>query len=132
MDLSEIIKLRRKELNLTLKDIADKMGVAEATVQRYESGNIKNLRHNRIGKLAEVLDLDPAILMGWSRYISLENSTNFPDSEIAHTKLIGYFDELNTDGQERVLEYAEGLASGGKYKKGTVSAKNDGKGERVS
>lgn len=41
------------------------MGVSEATVQRWESGNIKNIRQERISKLAEVLHVTPASLMGW-------------------------------------------------------------------
>lgn len=65
MSLSEIIKRRRKELGYTLKDIADAMGVSEATVQRYESGNIKSLRHKNLSKLSEVLHVSPAQLMGW-------------------------------------------------------------------
>ena len=45
--LSSILKQRRKELGLTLAQIADMMGVAEATVQRWESGNIKTVRHEK-------------------------------------------------------------------------------------
>ena len=40
MELKDIIKLRRKELNLNLLDIAKACNVSEATVSRWESGNI--------------------------------------------------------------------------------------------
>lgn len=63
--LSTVLKRRREELGLTLAQIADEVGVAEATVQRWESGNIKTLRHGRIDKLAEILKVHPATLMGW-------------------------------------------------------------------
>jgi transcriptional regulator with XRE-family HTH domain len=63
--LPEALRRRRKELGLTLSQIADQMGVTEATVQRWESGNIKTIRHEKIAKLAEVLDVNPATLMGW-------------------------------------------------------------------
>ena len=72
--LSSVLKRRRKELGLTLYQIADAMGVAEATVQRWESGNIKTIRHDKIGKLADLLQVSPAMLMGW------ENSTSLPDN----------------------------------------------------
>lgn len=65
-ELSAILKKRRKELGLTLAQIADEMGVAEATVQRWESGNIKTIRHEKIGKLADLLKVTPAALMGWN------------------------------------------------------------------
>ena len=66
MSLSQILKSRRTRLGYTLLDVAKRMGVTEATVQRWESGNIKNLPHKRIVKLAEVLEISPTELMGWN------------------------------------------------------------------
>lgn len=63
--LSDVLKQRRKELGLTLAQVADAMNVAEATVQRWESGNIKSIRYDKINRLAEVLNVNPAALMGW-------------------------------------------------------------------
>lgn len=63
--ISETIRKRRDELDLTLLDIAKKVGVSEATIQRYESGKIKNIRQDKIVKLAAVLKLTPAELLGW-------------------------------------------------------------------
>lgn len=63
--LSSVLRQRRKELGLTLAQIADLMDVAEATVQRWESGNIKSVRHEKIGKLAEILQVSPSVIMGW-------------------------------------------------------------------
>ena len=51
-NISSVLKAKRKELGLTLAQIAEKIGVTEATVQRWESGNIKSLRHERIAKRA--------------------------------------------------------------------------------
>jgi transcriptional regulator with XRE-family HTH domain len=65
MKTNEIIKKRRLELSLTLLDIADYVGVTEATVQRYESGNIKNIKLSTMTKLAEILKTTPTHLMGW-------------------------------------------------------------------
>ena len=50
MSLSQILKSRRTRLGYTLLDVAKRMGVTEATVQRWESGNIKNLpqTHSKI------------------------------------------------------------------------------------
>ena len=74
--LSTALKQRRKELGLTLAQIADAMNVTEATVQRWESGNIKNIRYDKIGKLAEVLKVSPALLMGWND----AGNPNLPDN----------------------------------------------------
>jgi len=63
--ISDVMKKKRLERGLTLKQIADKIGVTEATVQRWESGNIKSLRQGRISQLAEILHTTPSVLMGW-------------------------------------------------------------------
>ena len=63
--LSSVLKQRRKELGLTLAQVADMVGVAEATVQRWESGNIKSVRYDKIGKLSEALKVRPESLMNW-------------------------------------------------------------------
>lgn len=63
--LSATIKKRRKELGYTLAQIAEAVGVSEATVQRWESGNIKTVRHENLDRLAEVLRVPPPALMGW-------------------------------------------------------------------
>ncbi len=66
MATNEIIKSRRLELHLTLRDVADAVGVSEGTVSRWESGDIANMRRDKISKLAEVLRIDPSVIMGWS------------------------------------------------------------------
>ena len=64
-NLSNVLKRRRKELGLTLLQVAEAMGVSEATVQRWKSGSIKSVRYDKIDKLAKVLKVEPAEIMGW-------------------------------------------------------------------
>lgn len=63
--LPERIRERRKEQGMTLLQLAEKMGVKEATVQRWESGNIKTIKYETVEMLAEVLHCSPSYLMGW-------------------------------------------------------------------
>lgn len=63
--LASILKERRAALGLTLKQIADAVGVSEATVQRWESGNM-NIKYENVTALANVLHVDPAAFFGWS------------------------------------------------------------------
>jgi transcriptional regulator with XRE-family HTH domain len=63
--LNERIKERRTSLDLTLVQVAEYLGVKEATVQRYESGDIKNIKHETIAELAKIFNCTPAYLMGW-------------------------------------------------------------------
>lgn len=106
MGVSQVLKIRRKELNYTLLDIAKKIGVSEATVQRWESGNIKNLRYDKIVALADILEISPAYLMGWEKINDNDRS-----------KISSFMNQLNAEGQEKVLDYASDLVASGKYKK---------------
>ncbi len=65
MKLHERIKERRLSLGMTLLDVANALGVKEATVQRYESGEIKNPKHDTVLELAKIFRCTPAYLMGW-------------------------------------------------------------------
>lgn len=65
MELKTLIKQRRTELNKTLEDIANEIGVSKATVQRWESGEIKDMRRSKIVDLAKALRVEPAYLMEW-------------------------------------------------------------------
>ncbi len=65
MKLHERIKQRRQALGMTLLDVANALGVKEATVQRYESGEIKNPKHDTVLELAKIFSCSPSYLMGW-------------------------------------------------------------------
>lgn len=62
--VGKIIFDRRTALNLTQRDVADYVGVSEATVSRWESGHIDNMRRDRIAKLAKILQISPLVIMG--------------------------------------------------------------------
>ena len=66
MELKDLIKSRRLALNLTLEEVAAQVGVSKATVSRWESGNISNMRRDRIAKLAAALHTNPDYIMGCS------------------------------------------------------------------
>ena len=65
MKINEIIKKRRTELGLTLKQVADQLGVSESLISRYESNDVKNMKVDKIAPLAKILKTTPAYLMGW-------------------------------------------------------------------
>ncbi|MBQ8808467.1 MAG: helix-turn-helix domain-containing protein [Clostridia bacterium] len=50
---------------MTLLDVANALGVKEATAQRYESGEIKNPKNSTILELSKIFNCSPAYLMGW-------------------------------------------------------------------
>ena len=95
MEIKDIIKNRRIELGLTLKDIADAVGVSEATVSRWESGEIANMRRDRIFALAKKLDISPLVIMG------LEE----PQDLTMHDQVVELSKELTPAERENLINY---------------------------
>lgn len=65
MNVKDIIRENRLALGLTMKEVADKVGVSEATISRWESGEIANMRRGAIFALAQALSISPNKIMGW-------------------------------------------------------------------
>ena len=63
MDVKDIIKSKRLEKELTMKELADLVGVSEATVSRWESGEIANMRRSGIVALSKALSIQPSLLI---------------------------------------------------------------------
>lgn len=59
------IKNRRKEICMSVDDLAEKLGKNRATIYRYESDEIDNFPISVIEPLAKALHTTPAYLMGW-------------------------------------------------------------------
>lgn len=83
---NERIRSKRLQKGITLAQIADKLGVTEATAQRYESGSIKNIPYEHMCAYGEILGCSPAYLMGW------ENKKTF--SEIISDNIKTYRQSL--------------------------------------
>lgn len=66
----------RLEQELTLEDISKKVGVTKATINKYESGIVKNIKRDTIEKLAEALCTSPEYLMGWTDNSTKVNSVH--------------------------------------------------------
>ncbi|MBS6025961.1 MAG: helix-turn-helix transcriptional regulator, partial [Paeniclostridium sordellii] len=59
------IKERRNDLNMSYQELANKTGLSKSTLQRYETGSIKNMPIDKLEIIANALDISPAYLMGW-------------------------------------------------------------------
>lgn len=66
MEMKDKIKYLRESQHLTLEDIGNAVGVGKSTVRKWETGDIANMRRDKIAKLAAALHTTPAYLMGWS------------------------------------------------------------------
>lgn len=63
MDINEKIKLRRIEIGKTLEEIGKVCAVSKGTVLRWESGEIQNLKIDKIVQLAKALEVPISYLL---------------------------------------------------------------------
>lgn len=85
-NLNERIREQRLKKGYTLLQIAELIGVKEATVQRYESGEIRNIKHDTITKLSEILGCSPSYLMGWEDELEKYEAEEIPPSSSSFLK----------------------------------------------
>lgn len=95
MNIKDIIKQKRLECGYTMKELAEKVGVSEATVSRWESGNLATMKHTKIMLLAKALKISPAMLFDAPASPSL----SLTQQEETHIKK---YRQLDADGRERV------------------------------
>lgn len=82
MEIRDLIRQKRIALGMTMKEVADKVGVSEGTISRWESGEIANMKRGAIASLAKVLQLSPNSIMGWDddeQESAAPASDNLPD-----------------------------------------------------
>ena len=64
MPQAKLIKEKRLEMGMTMKQLGQKVGVATATVSRWESGEISALKAETIRKVADALSISPLAFIG--------------------------------------------------------------------
>ena len=57
--ISELIKRRRKELKMSVDELAKRIGKDRSTVYRYENGDIGNMPMELLAPMVEALELTP-------------------------------------------------------------------------
>ena len=95
MNIKDIIKQKRLECGYTMKELAEKVGVSEATVSRWESGNLATMKHTKIMLLAKALKISPAMLFD----APASPSFSLTQQEETHIKK---YRQLDADGKEEI------------------------------
>lgn len=133
IEIGQRIKEKREQLGIMQKDLAEKIGVAASTIQRYETGTIKQYKLPIIDSIGKILNVDPTYFIKdvpetpytlqavpIDAPINIyESIKNYPDksqligrinrrikdgSQEKALKLTNYFFELNEDGQNEALK----------------------------
>lgn len=107
IEMGRRIKKARDLRDMTLEDIAIKIGVAKSTVQRYETGQITNPKIPVVQAIANTLNVNPSWLAIKSDIMEEDEEDNsLALSEREQIHILTYRD-LSDQGKDRVDEYTE-------------------------
>lgn len=84
-EIGQLIRDKRKALNLTQTQLGEKLGVGAAAVNKWEQGKVTNIKRTILHGLSDILKIHPAQLIGFGYdnkhlYIS---RLDFTDEEYA-------------------------------------------------
>ena len=102
--IGQILRKRREELSLTQRQVANHVGVTEAAVSRWESGEIANMRRDKIVNLADILKVSPMLIMGAEEFDGKPPTLTFEQAS-----LLNDFDSMSQEGQTMTLQLVKSL-----------------------
>lgn len=85
MNIGNLIKSKRKEMDLTLEELGNLVGVGKSTVRKWENGMIENMGRDKIALLSKALNISPLILLDLDEEV-------YQSSDIDYTRVPLYED----------------------------------------
>ena len=116
MNIGSYIHYRRKELGLTLEDVGKAVGVGKSTVKKWESGDIANMRRDKIALLSKILQTSPIVFI--NEDIDLDSANALSREELSPAELseeqldeqlIDRLCSLSPDELQKVDSFVQGL-----------------------
>lgn len=93
----------RREAGMSYQELADATGLSKSTLQRYETGDIKNIPLSKLKSLASALNVSPAELMGWEDAELSENDLFRNRMQAEYGVLFDLIDKAS-DHQREIVE----------------------------
>ncbi|MBD5154322.1 MAG: helix-turn-helix transcriptional regulator [Oscillibacter sp.] len=110
------IRDAREAAGFSQKELAKVIGVAPSTFNGYESGN-HDPKSDLLLKIAEACNVTVDFLLGREETTPADqkNAPSADKSVPGEKQLINLYRELNEEGQEKLVDYADDLVVSGKY-----------------
>ena len=105
------IRFYREKKRMTLRELGGKIGITEATVQKYEAGSIKRVDAEMIKKIADALSIAPATLTGWDEEDKGEPEKSAILKATKEASLLKRYGQLNEENKLTVSKLIDFLAS---------------------
>lgn len=110
LGIGKRIAIRRKEINMTQEELANKLGYKHKTsISKIEKGS-NELTQSMIPEIADALDTTIGYLMGWEQSESTSYHLSSTEREI-----IRLYRSMNMDGKSKVEDYICDIAENPRY-----------------
>ena len=103
-EMAKKIHELRKSKGMTLEDLGNAVGVGKSTVRKWETGDIANMKRDKIAKVANALGVTPAYLMGWTEEEAAPSNNAALDAELLYK-----FNKLTEPRKRSVLQVIDAL-----------------------
>ena len=107
MELGEYIKQLRLAKGLTLEQVGDSVGVGKSTVRKWETGDIRNMKRDKIVKLAKVLGISPDAMLSFGESEETPPAPAEAVSDPTEQEVLEAFRQLSPEQQQLVLSLLE-------------------------
>lgn len=110
------IKELRLIADMSQEELGRRVGVQRAAIQKYEKGTVTNIPINTIEKIANVFDVSPTYIVGWSTEPSnplaaevrvIQGVKKFFGMEAV--ELLEVYMMMNRTGKRRLFQYARDM-----------------------
>lgn len=120
LENADILKLMRKEKNVTQKELAKRLNVSQGAISQYENGQT-DLSIKQIMKICEALDqpFENWLIISLGMVTKEMNQGNANNIEVGilDKTIIDKAQSLNDNGKQKAIDYMDDLAQMPKYKK---------------
>jgi len=122
------IKEARENAGYSQKELAEIIGVAPNTFHGYESGK-HDPKSDLLVKIANACNVSTDFLLGATKELQekTKKSPSVAEAAPGDEQMIALYRQLNPEGQEKLLDYADDLVASGKYIKSDPAKLNKAK-----
>ncbi len=109
MSIGTRIKERREELGMTQTQLAEKLGVSKGAIGNYET-DANSPKASIMYKVFSALQCD-------ANYLYQDEAADLNSEMLSQDRrnLLRLYNQLNEEGQEKLIDYADDLVRTGKY-----------------
>lgn len=105
MASGNILKQLRIEKGLTQEELGKLIGVKKAAIHKYESGIVQNMKRTTISKLANIFNVSPSYLLGYT------NDKHIEEISEEEKQLIEIIQKLNAEEVKELSNYVDYIIS---------------------